>query len=97
MTNGAGHFEVEACVRGSRGALGAEPVGDHKAVEAPFVAQDLGEESGMFGAVCPAHAVVTGHHRPGFRFLDRRFEGDQVNFSKRALAQFTADRVTFEL
>ena len=36
----SGHLEVEAGVGRGRGAVGAEPVGDHEAVEAPLVAQD---------------------------------------------------------
>ena len=56
-------------------------VGDHHAVEAPFVAEHIGEQ--CLGSACPsvAKAAVTAHDSGGAALLDRKLKGLEVNFA----------------
>ncbi len=43
----AGHLQIETGIGHLDGAVGAEPIGDHEALKAPFVAQNLGQGVGI--------------------------------------------------
>ena len=59
-----GHLQVEAGVRRRRCLVDAVPVGHDEAVEAPLVAQDLGEEPSVLRGVFTGDLVVRAHDRP---------------------------------
>ena len=56
-------------------------VSDHHAVEAPLVAEHIGEQ--RLGSACPgvAQAAVAAHNGGGSAFLDRKLKGFEVNFA----------------
>ena len=56
-------------------------VGDHHAVEAPLVAEHIGEQ--RLGSACPgvAQTAVAAHNGGGAALLDRKLKGLEVNFA----------------
>ena len=62
--------------------LNAVVVGDHRAVELPLAAEDVGKQPLVAGAGYAVDVVIRVHHRLGVRLVDRRFEGEQVRFAE---------------
>ena len=69
----------------------AVPVGHHEAVEAPLVAQDLGEEPPVVGGVLAGDLVVRAHDAPGAPVLDRSLERPEVQLAQRAFVDVDVD------
>ena len=70
VADGAGHLQVAARLDAGGLAVAAAPVGDHKAVKAPLVPEDLGEQVGVLVGVGAVHFVVGGHDGLGVALLD---------------------------
>ena len=97
---GAGQLDVEPGVDRYRGGLdriGGDPVKvgelpygevvrDHAALEAPFVAQDRGQEVAIGEARDPVDLLIHVHHRAGTAVAHNGFERPQVDVSQLALA-----------
>ena len=71
---GCGHFEATAGARGLDGAVRTAPVGNDHAVEAPFGAQDVGQQVLVFVRVGTVNEVVGAHDRPRLRGAADDFE-----------------------
>ena len=69
-------------------------VGDHHAVEAPLVAEHIGEQS--LGSACPgvAQTAVAAHNGGGAALLDRKLKGLEVNFADGLLVRPDRDGQT---
>ena len=70
----AGHLEIHAGVDRRRRGIGASPIGNDESLEAELVAQNVIEKRSAFGAVDAVDFVVSRHHRPRTRLLDRSLE-----------------------
>ena len=75
------HFQRAAGFDGCDCGVGAAPIGDDHAVEAPFVAQDLLQQMLVFVGVDAVDLVVGGHdaHRLGLAHGD--FKTGQIQFA----------------
>ena len=62
------------------------PVRHHDAVEAPFIAQDAGQQVIALLGILPVDLVVRRHDRPRLRFFDRNLEILEIEFPQGALA-----------
>ena len=78
--------QVVAGLGGLHGAGLVAPVGHHDALEAPFVAEDGGQEVDLLLGVFAVHLVVGGHHGPGIGLLHGDLEVLQVDLAEGALA-----------
>ena len=67
--------------------IGAAPVGDHGAVKAPIVPQDLLKKMGVFVGIDAVDHVVAGHDGLGFALGNSDFKVGQVQFPQGALIQ----------
>ena len=80
-----GHLDVQP---GQRSRLGIadskDEIGEHKAVEPPFVAQDAGEQALVVAAVLAVDLVIRAHDGCGAG-LDAAAEMGQVDLVQRAL------------
>ena len=85
------HLEVEP--GGDRGGpvVHRAPVGDDQAVEAPLLAQHLGQQPVVLGGVDAVDLVVGAHHRPRLGQRDHPLEGRQVDLAQRPLVDVGAD------
>ena len=79
-----GHLDVEPGIGRLDRVVDAEPVGHDEAVEAPLVAEDVGEQATVLGAVFGAEAVVGAHDPPGAALLDRALERAEVDLAAAA-------------
>ncbi len=93
----ARHLEVEPGVGGAGRIVDAVPVGDDEAVEAPLVAQDLGEQSAVVGAELAVEAVVGAHDPPGVGLLHGALERAQVELAQCALVDVHVDAHALDL
>ncbi len=93
----SGHLQVEAGVRRGGGLVDAVPVGHDETVEAPLVAQDLGEQPSVLCGVFAGDLVVRAHDAPGARFLDGALERSEVELAERALVDVDVDGHPFDL
>ena len=92
QATGAGHLQVQpGGQRGHRVVHGA-PVGDHRAGEAPFLAQDLSQQPPVVGRIHAVDLVVRAHHGGRLGLGDDALEGGQVNLAQRALVSVGADQ-----
>ena len=71
--------------------MDAVPVGHDETVEAPLVAQDLGEEPSVLCGVFTGDLVVRAHDAPGARLLDGALERPQVQLAQRAFVDVDVD------
>ena len=92
----ARHLEIQPRGGCSYGALGAVPVGDDEAIEAPVLFEDLREQARIVARRRPVHGVVGGHHRPGTGLAHGGLEGRKVYLAQRTLTDLGADRHAFE-
>ena len=74
--------------------LHAPVVGDHEALKAPFVPQDLGEEAVIGGAGDTLPAVVGGHDRQSSALLEAGLKGLQPDLPHGALGGIRVVGVT---
>ena len=81
----AERVEVEPVVERRGGHVRGAVVGQHEALEAPVVAQDVLEQDAVLARVRPVHARIRAHHRADVRVLHRRLELRQVDLAHRAL------------
>ena len=91
------HFEVEARVEGGHAVVVGAPVAHDDALEAPFVAQHVGEQPVILGGMYAIDAVVCAHDGPRLGFLDDVFECREVDFAQRTLRDVGADAQTVGL
>ena len=75
------HFQRAAGLDGGDGGVGAAPIGDDHAVEAPFVAQDLLQQMLVFVGVDAVDLVVGGHDGHRMSFAHGDFETGQIQFA----------------
>ena len=88
---GAGHLQVQpGGQRGDRVAHGA-PVGDDRAGETPFLAQDFGQQPRVLGRIDAVDLVVCAHHRGRLGLGDDPLEGGQVDLAQSPLVDVGAD------
>ena len=85
QVGGACHLHVEAVQHGAHGAVGAAPVGDGHALEAPFAAENLIEQVLVLGAIVSVDLVVGGHHAHGAAFDDGALKRLEVDLAEGAL------------
>ena len=85
------HFEVEARIEGGHAVVVGAPVAHDDALEAPFVAQHVGEQPVILGGMYAVDAVVCAHDGPRLGFLDNVFECREVDFAQRTLGDVGAD------
>lgn len=91
------HFEVEAGVQGGHAVVVSAPVGHDDALEAPLVAQHVGQQPVILGGVHAVDTVVGAHDGPRLGGLDDVFEGRQVDLTQGALADAGIDAQTVGL
>ncbi|GGU57276.1 hypothetical protein GCM10010211_22590 [Streptomyces albospinus] len=89
---GPRHRHVQAAAQRAYGVPGRHPVGDVAAVEAPFAAQDLGDERAVFGHRQTIDLVVGGHDAPGAGGLDDVLEGGEIELAQGAWGDAVVDR-----
>ena len=82
---GGGHLEATAGARCLDGTVRTAPVGDDHAVEAPFGAQDVGQQVLVFVRVGTVNEVVGAHDRPRLRGSTDDLKAGQVDLAHRAL------------
>ena len=87
-----GHLDVQPGIGRLGRVVDAEPVGHDEAVEAPLVAEDVGEQATVLGAVFGAEAVVGAHDPPGAALLDRALERAEVDLAQRPVVDLYVDR-----
>ena len=87
---GARHFEVARFTKRFDAVVIAAPVGDDDAVEPPLFAKDVAEQVMVFVGVHPVKFVVGSHESARLGFLDRDFEGGQIDFAQ---GPFIDDRI----
>ena len=58
------HLQVQACLQARDAILDRTPIRHHEAVEAPLVAEHLGQQPRMLRRVGAVELVVRAHHRP---------------------------------
>lgn len=92
-----GHLQVQSGAQGLDRAVAPEPVAHDDAVEAPLVAQDLGQQPVVVGAVRAVQPVVGAHDGPHAGPLHRRLERHQVHLAQRALVDLRRHRHPLEL
>ena len=85
------HLEVEPGGDRRDAVVDRAPVGHHEPVEAPLVAQHLGEQPVVLRRVGAVDLVVGAHHRPRPRLLDDALEAGQVDLAQRALVDVGRD------
>ena len=83
----ARHVQVEPGLDAAYGVLPGAPVGDHKAVEAPALAKNVGEEHLIVGAEFAIDGVVRAHNAARTALLHHRFKGRKIDFMERALGE----------
>ena len=91
------HFEVEARIEGGHAVVVGAPVAHDDALEAPFIAQHVGEQPVILGGMYAVDAVVCAHDGPRLGFLDDVFECREVDFAQRTLGDVGADAQTVGL
>ncbi len=67
---GTGHFQMASVLHAQRMVIAAAPVGDHIAVEAPFIHQDLLQHVAVFIGIHAVDFVVAGHDGLGSALFD---------------------------
>ena len=92
LAPGAGHLQVQPGGQRGHRVVHGTPVGDHRAGEAPFPAQDLGQQPLVLGRVHPVDLVIRAHHRGRLGLGDDPLEGGQVNLAQRPLVDLGADQ-----
>ena len=95
----AGHPKAAACTQGLIAvhvAVVVAVVGDDRAVKAPFIAQDAGQQ--RLTAACPdcTDAVVAAHQTDSIVLLDEHLEGAQVGFAQGLLGHPCVDGITVD-
>ena len=86
------HLEVEALQDGLAGVVGAAPVGDDAAREAPLALEHLVEQVVVVAGVLAAELVVGAHHRERPALAHSRLERRQVDLPQRPLVHLHVDR-----
>ncbi len=85
------HLDVEPGVeRRRRVAEPEDPVADHEALEAPLVAEDVGEQRAVLPAPLAVDAVVRRHHRSD-AFVDDAPEVREVHLVQGDVVDFDVD------
>ena len=92
----AGHFEIHAGVYRARGGVGAAPIGNHEAFEAPLLLEDVVEQVRVLGAIQAVHLVVCRHHRPHTGLLHGRLERREVDLLEGPFVDLLVDAMPFE-
>ena len=82
---GSGHFQVQPALQRFHPVVHGAPVGDNRALKAPFFFEDIHQQAVVLGAEGAVDAVVRAHHRPGLALLDGGLESRQVDLAQRAL------------
>ena len=85
------HLEVEPGGDRRHAVVDRAPVGHHEPVEAPLVAQHLGQQPVVLGRVRAVDLVVGAHDRPRPRLLDDALEAGEVDLAQRALVDVGRD------
>ena len=80
-----GHLQVQTGLDGGRTVHDGAPVGDDEALEAPLLAQHLGEQVAVAGHGGAEHGVVGAHDGPRLGAGDDGAEGAQVDLVEGAL------------
>ena len=93
----AGHLHIEPGEQRLGRAVRAEPVADDEAVEAPLVAQQLGQQPVVLAAERAVEAVVAGHDHAHVGPADGGLERDEVQLAQRAFVDLRGDRHPLEL
>ncbi|GAB3111429.1 hypothetical protein GCM10027055_12000 [Janibacter alkaliphilus] len=91
------HLQVEAGPQRPGPVDDRAPVGDDETVEAPLLAEDLGEQPVVLRGPGAVDLVVGAHHRPRVRAGDDVLEGGQVDLAQGALVDLGADPQAFGL
>ena len=63
----------------------AAPVAHHASLKAPLIAENVGQEFLIGGAVMAVHVVIGVHHTAGAALMDRRIKGAAVGLMERLL------------
>ena len=90
---GSGHQQVIACLHLFHRIRPRKPVGHHDALKAPFIAQHILQQPGVFRGIGSVDPVVGSHDRPRTAFLDGDLETHQVQLAQRTLADLHVDGV----
>ena len=85
------HFKVEAGVEGCHAVMIGAPIAHNDALEAPLVAQHVGEQPVVLRGVHAVDAVVGAHDGPWLGGFDDVFEGREVDLAQRPLGDVGAD------
>ena len=89
--------QVCPCLHGLHGTVLHPPVGHHKSLKAPLVAEDGGQELIVLLRVRAVEPVIGSHHSPRLRLLHCNLEILQVDFPQGTLAHagFALESVRF--
>lgn len=87
----AGHLKIHARFDAFHSVVHRAPIADDYALEAPFVAQDVGEHALVVGKESAVEAVVGTHHGGGLLRLDDMFEGGEIYLAQRSLVNEGVD------
>ena len=82
---GGGHFQRGAVFHAQRVVVASAPVGDDRAVKAPFAAQDLREQMLILVGVSAIDKIVRRHNAAGMPLFDGDLKPGQVDFPQGAL------------
>ena len=85
------HFQIQACIQGGPTVMIGAPVGHDDALEAPFVAQHVGQQPMVLCGMHAVDAVVGAHDGPRLGLLDDVFEGREVDLAQGARADAGID------
>ena len=96
-SSGPGHLQVESGSERRPAIRHGKPVGHDKTVEAPFLAQQIDQESRLLGQPAPVEAVVGRHDGHGAPLPDGQFERDKVELAEGALVDDGAHGIALVL
>ena len=84
---GDGHYQIGAGLHARGVIVVSAPVGDHHAVKAPLIAQNLREQVVILIGIGLIDLVVAGHNGLGLALSDGNLKSSQIDFPERPLIQ----------
>ena len=85
------HLKIKTAAQGRNPIMNRTPVGYHQTLEAPFLAQDLGQQPVVLRAVGAIQLVVGAHDRPRLRGLHDPLERRQIDLAEGPLVDLGTD------
>ena len=92
-----GHFQMGACPDTLHIVVGGAPVGDHKALKAPLIPEDVLQKMLVFVGIDPVNPIVGGHNALGVGLLHHDFKAGEVDFPEGALVHDGVGGLTAQL